>query len=439
MPKEVVFLSLCFFTLGFLTIVSFISIYLFYYFRLKVYLFYVLYVFSTAVFIGSVFVVNSHFYSEETLIYKSSRLIYDSIQILIFYFHTSFICNAILLEMPKYKKYYWLIQFYTVLVIIHILMAIFLPEIVNNHGFFFSFSRILLLVISLPFFFFLIKERKNDYFKYLIAACLTLVLFGLVALWDATINRNNSVFKGFQFICFGYILENLCFVSAFVYRIITIDKKKKADDILHQKQLILVQSEMQQQTMNQIGQEIHDNVGQKLTLASLYTQQLSYENKVGQNATIESVSAIINESLSELRRLSKSLTDDTIDSTSIMQLFENECDKIRNLNICEVDFSSNQLNTSLSYQSKTVLFRMAQEFFQNSIKHSNCKKIRVALIETNNSLQLTMADDGKGFDLKTPSNGIGLKNMKNRIAIINGTYSLSSTSEGTKMIVSVPI
>ena len=50
----------------------------------------------------------------------------------------------------------------------------------------------------------------------------------------------------------------------------------------HTKELLSTQIEMQTQTMQYIGREIHDNVGQKLTLASLYTQQLAYENKAPQ-------------------------------------------------------------------------------------------------------------------------------------------------------------
>lgn len=81
--------------------------------------------------------------------------------------------------------------------------------------------------------------------------------------------------------------------------------------------------------MKYIGREIHDNVGQKLTLASLYIQQLIFENNTPHiNSTIDGVNDIINESLKELRQLSRSLTGDYIKCNSISELIKKECEKI---------------------------------------------------------------------------------------------------------------
>lgn len=77
---------------------------------------------------------------------------------------------------------------------------------------------------------------------------------------------------------------------------------------IHKRELLATQLEIQQATMQQIGRELHDNIGQKLTLVSLYTQQLLYENKVPEvSETIEQVSQIINQSLQDLRSLSKNI------------------------------------------------------------------------------------------------------------------------------------
>jgi signal transduction histidine kinase len=103
----------------------------------------------------------------------------------------------------------------------------------------------------------------------------------------------------------------------------------------HHKELLENHIEIQNQTMQYIGREIHDNVGQKLTLASLYTQQLGFENKAPQiNENIENISLIINESLQELRELSKSLTDNSIASNTIDSLILNECDKVEKTKKC---------------------------------------------------------------------------------------------------------
>ncbi|WP_395052556.1 sensor histidine kinase [Flavobacterium sp.] len=209
----------------------------------------------------------------------------------------------------------------------------------------------------------------------------------------------------------------------------------------YQKELLATQLEVQQQTMQHIGREIHDNIGQKLTLASLYTQQLAYENKAPHiNESIENISTIINQSLSELRELSKSLTDNTIEKSAISQLLKLEADKINELKICNVKFENATQSLQLSYQTKTVLLRITQEFIQNSIKHSHCKNISILLSSTSNSAKLELKDDGKGFEISTTkSNGIGLNNMKKRAEMINGKYQFESNKNGTKLTIEIPI
>ena len=143
------------------------------------------------------------------------------------------------------------------------------------------------------------------------------------------------------------ILFNLFFILFIVGIVIFIRqyKLKKKEHLAmltyqkeeHQRALLENHIEIQNQTMQQIGREIHDNVGQKLTLASLYTQQLAFENKAPHiNENIENISQIINQSLSELRELSKSLTDDSIQKNSFFYLVSNECIKVRKTKKCRI-------------------------------------------------------------------------------------------------------
>jgi signal transduction histidine kinase len=241
----------------------------------------------------------------------------------------------------------------------------------------------------------------------------------------------------------------LAFLSAAVVFIFQFRKKKlmhiREKEKLneqHSQQLLSTQLEMQTQTMQHIGREIHDNVGQKLTLASLYTQQLAYENKAPQiNDKIENISNIINESLAELRQLSKSLTDDTINENNVTELLRLECEKVNDLKKCSVAFNCHQKNIALLYQTKSILLRIVQEFLQNSIKHAHCKNIQVALNTTEKQLQLSLQDDGKGFEIKNNTgSGIGLSNMKKRTELIGGSFNLESKKDsGTQLSITIPL
>lgn len=252
----------------------------------------------------------------------------------------------------------------------------------------------------------------------------------------------------FKIILIIFNLIFIAFISGIIIFVREYRKKKKAHEeeletvnLLHKKELLQTQMEIQTQTMKYIGREIHDNVGQKLTLSSLYLQQLVLENKTPEvNESIDSISDIINQSLSDLRQLSKSLTDDTIHDNSLTELIKIECEKIRQLKSYKVIFVSTLTITVTSYRIKSILLRIVQEFMQNSIKHAQCKNINITIVNTKDEVELLLKDDGKGFDINNiTSKGIGLKNIEKRVDVLNGNYSLTSDKNGTVLTVKIPI
>ncbi|MDN3586442.1 histidine kinase [Pedobacter aquatilis] len=245
------------------------------------------------------------------------------------------------------------------------------------------------------------------------------------------------------------ILFNLFFVSFTVAIMVYIRKYKsrkkeylneiKINNEIHQKELLSTQLEIQQDTMQQIGRELHDNIGQKLTLVSLYAQQLVYEKKVPQaSEKIEQIYQIVNSSLEDLRALSKNLTNDNINTHEIVTLIQDEVNNLNALKKCDVLFNHNRNDFNLDFVRKNVLLRITQEFLQNSLKHSNCSEIKIGLHSDNAIfLKLKIEDNGVGFDyLNSKADGIGLKNMKKRAEIIGGKFSLiSNLNSGTAITV----
>lgn len=252
-------------------------------------------------------------------------------------------------------------------------------------------------------------------------------------------------------IIISLILFNIIFLAFIAGIVIFIREyriKKKAHikeiqnkEETHKKELLKTQIEIQTQTMQHIGREIHDNIGQKLTLASLYTQQLAFQNKAPIiNDSIKNIGEIINDSIADLRLLSKSLTDNSIETHSLSQLINEECEKINNLKQCHVHFTNKTIRDIESYQIKSIVFRVTQEFIQNSIKHANCKNISVLLEHNNDLIQLILKDDGDGFNIETlNTSGIGLKNMQKRTELIGGNFKLESKKTiGTTLTINIP-
>lgn len=431
-----------FFTLGFLCLVGFVGLCLSVLFKTRIYYYYGGYILSTLLFIACVYCKAAHWIPLQTYYYDALQLIIDVVQMIGSFMFGAFIYLALIKEDEKFKKLNFVFQFYVGFILIYVLSVLLFPRFVLNSIPYFIGTRVIVVLLSLIFYYHIIKELKKTYFKFLFLAITFLLLSGFLAFWDSISNYNSGYYVGFQYLCVGYILENICFVCAFIYKYFSTDLQKNEAEIKHELQLSVVQLEMQHQTMQHIGREIHDNVGQKLTLASLYTQQLAYENKAPLvNNTIENISDIINQSLNELRQLSRSLTINAIDNTPLEELLKIECARFNELKKCTIKFVVNSKIPDLSYQAKNVLLRISQEFIQNSSKHSECTEIDIVLNCNHGILQIVIEDNGKGFDLnKIKKGGAGLIHMKARAELIGATYHMtSSQSVGTKLTIELPL
>ena len=96
----------------------------------------------------------------------------------------------------------------------------------------------------------------------------------------------------------------------------------------------------------------------------------------------------------------------------------------------------------LNDQKEIIIFRIIQEAFNNILKHSDCKKIHLIISYTQQNIQISIEDDGRGFlsnTTKSKQGAAGLKNMQSRTKILAGTMELqSSPGKGTKLTFKIP-
>lgn len=223
-------------------------------------------------------------------------------------------------------------------------------------------------------------------------------------------------------------------------RKIQYQSEKKAMELLHNNELKDAALQMQQLTMQDIGREIHDGVGQRLTLASIYSKQLITKNlPIDSQSKLQEISNIINESLVQLRMLSRELANEQEHPVNINELIQHELEKVNALSVCVVTFHQTE---HLFIDNKKAMFiiRILQEFVQNSLKYADCSSIDISLQRINDSLELQLNDDGKGFDSQLPSSGIGLNNMKRRADMIGAFIEISSrVGQGTSLHLQLPL
>ena len=201
--------------------------------------------------------------------------------------------------------------------------------------------------------------------------------------------------------------------------------------------LLQTQLEIQEQTLKTISQEIHDNVGQVLSLAKLNLGTFEDAESEANQIKINDTKQLVSKAINDLRDLSRSLHGDKIAELGLLEAISNELKILQNTGQYKTALKITGNSYKLEPQKEMVLFRIFQEATNNAIKHSKAKMINVQITYLPAMFQLTIADDGIGFnadDLQSAKTGIGLKSMQNRAALIGGEFYIhSSLNNGTSV------
>ena len=201
------------------------------------------------------------------------------------------------------------------------------------------------------------------------------------------------------------------------------------------------QLETQEQTLKNIGWELHDNVGQLLSVANMQLNVISTEVPEGTKKRFEETRDVINTSLKEVRALSKSLNSDVIRNIGLEKTIKNEIERFNKLKFVDAKFQVfGNKDYEINAKDEIIIFRILQEFMSNSIKHSKAKNLDVTITYLLEKLDIKIMDNGVGFNLEKVKKGSGLINMESRAKLINTDLSIkSSENQGVSLTLSYPI
>ncbi|MES2061828.1 MAG: sensor histidine kinase [Bacteroidota bacterium] len=194
-----------------------------------------------------------------------------------------------------------------------------------------------------------------------------------------------------------------------------------------QQELLKTQVEMQEQTLNHISREIHDNITQVLSFVKL---NLAIPAKATPEQAEQKISEsrnLVAQVINDLRDLSKSLSYEHIIQLGLVQTMEIEADRINKSGIIKIDLAVGGDARNLGEQRELVLFRIFQEALNNALKHSGAKHLKINLDYFDHLFNLTIQDNGVGFPAgKLNNSGSGLRNIVNRAALIGADAVIDS-------------
>lgn len=186
------------------------------------------------------------------------------------------------------------------------------------------------------------------------------------------------------------------------------------------------QMEIHEQALKNMGWELHDNIGQLLSVARMQLNILQAKLPVSYKEQTVEVSDLLGDCLKEIRLLSKTLNPDIIREMGLVQSIELELERFNKLNFLRAQLTVQGEEQIVPHKDGIILFRILQEFFSNVIKHSKAQHLVVNLDYSANKLLISAKDDGVGFDYEEVTKGSGLINMKSRAQLIGAEYAISS-------------
>lgn len=199
-------------------------------------------------------------------------------------------------------------------------------------------------------------------------------------------------------------------------------------DLRREGEVMLAEREATEQTLNEIGRELHDNVGQLLTVAQMgFLDRL--ENELPSDPRVAAAMGALEQGIDEVRRLGRSLNNDLWQERHLMDALEAEAVRVERLGRARVLLTVEGDPDDPPPAVKVILFRTFQEVLNNALKHSMASTIVITL-GGSRLPTLHISDNGHGFDPKTIKNGGGLVNIRRRCALINYEATLE-TGNGT--------
>ncbi len=250
-----------------------------------------------------------------------------------------------------------------------------------------------------------------------------------------------------------FILVSLFFFLLLVFLIVITlairyrKRKRENEDlkIAFAQTLLKSRLEIQEQTLQHISREIHDNLGQVASLIKINLNTLQPENVSDTNRKIENTRELVRQLITDLKHLSTTLNTDKITKKGLVKALEFESERLKKTGLFNSVFTQHDNIPVIEADKTIILYRMSQEIINNSIKHADARNINMDLYYKGNIFTLVIADDGIGFDVNARINdnidsGNGLGNLISRAKIINAEIKfLKREDKGTevKIIMSI--
>jgi len=229
--------------------------------------------------------------------------------------------------------------------------------------------------------------------------------------------------------------------AGYIGSCIDVTDRKLAEEALASVGRRLIEAHEEERTL--IGRELHDDINQRLALLAVELDQWRKESSrdIHLLDRFRHAQQRISEIAMDVQALSHRLHSSKLDYLGLAVAAKSFCRELSEKAKVEIAFSHAEVPSTLPKKVSLCLFRVMQEALQNAVKYSGVRTFKVDLRGTLDSLELTVADSGRGFEERDALSrqGLGLISMRERLQIVHGEFKVQSKpGSGTTIYARVP-
>jgi len=220
-------------------------------------------------------------------------------------------------------------------------------------------------------------------------------------------------------------------------------KDKRVKEVQSNNRILQMNAMLQGQEVERIriAKDLHDGLGALLSTVKLHFQSVQKEIEALSKLTIyQKANHLLDNACTEVRRIAHNMMPDALSKLGLIQALD---DLLEGLRLKGQKVSLEVINFEIQEIPKDIelmIYRIIQELINNITRHAKAESIIVQLSIHENELYISVEDDGCGFDVQKTSDGIGLKNIKSRVAYLGGSLEVESTRNvGTTTNITIPL
>lgn len=186
----------------------------------------------------------------------------------------------------------------------------------------------------------------------------------------------------------------------------------------------------EEQERSRLARELHDGIGGMIAVIKMNVGSAMKENpEASEKVDLPMLDKLLENTSDEVRKTAANLMPDVLAKYGLEEAATLYCHQINNRSALFIDV---QFHGDLSFLDKAtelILYRIIQELIQNTIKHARATKAALQVIRHEDTLHLSLEDNGSGFDPSVHSSGFGLGNLRFRVQSLHGKLEIRSSPD----------